>query len=58
MGRAERGSCPQGKTYTHQEKLGFVARDAQPGLLVASHLMPRSVPWKLREIIGEDLMTG
>jgi len=46
------------KTYTHQEKLGFVARDAQPGLLVASHLMPRSVPWKLREMIGEDLMTG
>jgi ribonuclease Z len=57
----------QVKTHTHPEKLGFVARDAKPKLLVASHLMPRSEPWKLREmigqgfkgniVIGEDLMT-
>tara|TARA_B100000315_G_scaffold250544_1_gene283554 strand:- start:11823 stop:12626 length:804 start_codon:yes stop_codon:yes gene_type:complete len=56
------------KTHTHPEKLGFVARDAEPDLLIASHLMPRSVPWELREmisegfkgnlLIGEDLMTA
>lgn len=55
-------------THTHPNQLGLVAREVKPGLLVASHLMPRSIPWELREmigndydgptVIGEDLMTG
>lgn len=56
------------KTHTHPDLLGLVARDVRPGLLVASHLMPRSVPKELRRmiganydgptVVGEDLMTG
>ena len=53
--------------HTSPERLGLVARDAAPGLLVTTHMLPDSEPDELREIIrrdyagplaiGEDLMT-
>lgn len=55
------------KSHTSPEMLGLVARDAEAGLLVTTHMMPDSEPHELRDIIrrdyagrltiGEDLMT-
>ena len=53
--------------HTFPDKLGLVARDARPKMLLTTHMVPFSEPWELREIIGrefsgpivigEDLMT-
>ena len=53
--------------HTFPEKLGLVARDAMPKMLLTTHMVPSSVPWELLEligrnfsgpiVIGEDLMT-
>ena len=54
------------RAHTSPERLAQVARDAAPGLLVTTHMLPESEPHELREIIrrdydgrvviGEDLM--
>jgi ribonuclease BN (tRNA processing enzyme) len=51
--------------HTQPDQIGRVAREAKPGQLVLTHLMPGSVPGELREaaardyagpiVIGEDL---
>jgi ribonuclease BN (tRNA processing enzyme) len=40
--------------HTFPDQLGLVARDAAPGLLVTTHMVPASEPWELREIVGRD----
>ena len=55
------------RAHTSPERLALVARDAKPGLLVTTHMLPESEPRELRGIIrrdydgrlviGEDLMT-
>ncbi len=55
------------RAHTSPERLALVARDAEPGLLVTTHMLPDSEPRELGEIIrrdyagrlviGEDLMT-
>ena len=54
--------------HTFPDKLGLVAKDAKPKVLMTTHMVPFSEAWELREIvgrdfsgpivIGEDLMTG
>lgn len=55
------------RAHTSPERLALVARDAEPGTLVTTHMLPDSEPDELSEIIrrdyagrlviGEDLMT-
>ena len=40
--------------HTFPEKLGLVARAAEPKLLVTTHMVANSEPWELKEIIGRD----
>ena len=40
--------------HTFPEKLGLVARDAEPKLLVTTHMVAHSEPWELKEIIGHE----
>ncbi len=40
--------------HTFPEKLGLVARDAAPKMLVTTHMVPASDPAELLEIIGRD----
>ncbi len=57
----------QKASHTSPHQLAVIAREAKPGMLVTTHMMPGSDPTRLREIIardfrgatviGEDLMT-
>lgn len=57
-----------GKSHTGPDKLGLVAAEAAPKVLVTTHMNPDTVPQVLREriaqdfdgpiVVGEDLMTA
>lgn len=57
-----------GRSHTGPDKLGLVAAEASPGLLVTTHMNPDSIPRVTRErisrdfrgpiVVGEDLMTA
>ena len=40
--------------HTFPEKLGLIARDAKPKILVTPHMVSQSDPRELKKIIGHD----
>ena len=40
--------------HTFPEKLGLIAKEADPKILVTTHMVSHSEPWELKEIIGHE----